>query len=80
MVKKIVHSCLKCVKANPKPCSFLMGDLPSARVTPSRPFSTVGVDYAGPVYVKENTSRRSRLVKLISQFLFVFQPVQYTSS
>lgn len=63
MVKKIVHSCLKCVKANPKPCSFLMGDLPSSRVTPSRPFSTVGVDYAGPVYVKENTSKRSRLVK-----------------
>ncbi|GFR04551.1 mitogen-activated protein kinase kinase kinase 13 [Trichonephila clavata] len=29
----------------------LMGDLPAHRVTPSRPFSACGVDYAGPINV-----------------------------
>lgn len=40
-----------------------MGSLPVSRVTPSRPFSYCGVDYAGPVYVKEGTLRRSKTVK-----------------
>ncbi|XP_050303785.1 uncharacterized protein LOC126741423 [Anthonomus grandis grandis] len=62
-VKRIVKSCLKCYRNNPKPCKFLMGDLPSARVNPSRPFSNCGVDYAGPIYVKEGTLRRSKIVK-----------------
>ncbi|GFX92889.1 transposon Tf2-11 polyprotein [Trichonephila clavipes] len=29
----------------------LMGDLPTHRVTPSRPFSVCGVDYAGPINI-----------------------------
>ncbi|GFQ79009.1 hypothetical protein TNCT_209311 [Trichonephila clavata] len=29
----------------------LMGDLPGHRVTPSRPFSVCGADYAGPINV-----------------------------
>ncbi|XP_045466642.1 uncharacterized protein LOC123675337 [Harmonia axyridis] len=40
-----------------------MGELPSARVTPSRPFSHCGVDYAGPIIIKERTLRRTKFVK-----------------
>jgi transposase InsO family protein len=29
-----------------------MGELPSARVQPSRAFETVGIDYAGPITLK----------------------------
>lgn len=29
-----------------------MGELPTARVTPSRPFSQTGVDYFGPLYIR----------------------------
>ncbi|GFV23861.1 uncharacterized protein TNCV_960551 [Trichonephila clavipes] len=29
----------------------LMGDLPTNRVTPSRPFSVCGMDYAGPINI-----------------------------
>lgn len=41
--------CIICYINNPTPRSQLMGDLPHARVRPSRPFSATGVDYAGPI-------------------------------
>ncbi|GFX38787.1 integrase catalytic domain-containing protein [Trichonephila clavipes] len=52
---------ISCIKAN-KPVvkkkkyrattsKQLMGDLPTHRVTPSRPFSVCGVDYAGPINI-----------------------------
>ncbi|CAG7673139.1 unnamed protein product [Allacma fusca] len=34
-----------------------MADLPAARVTPSRPFTHTGVDYAGPVTLRSWTKR-----------------------
>ncbi|XP_043257974.1 uncharacterized protein LOC122400519 [Colletes gigas] len=39
--------------------SPLMGDLPAERVTPSRPFYTCGVDYAGPYLIKDRTRTRT---------------------
>ena len=32
-----------------------MRPLPEERVTPSPPFSDIGIDFAGPLYVKERT-------------------------
>ncbi|XP_058122811.1 uncharacterized protein LOC131285180 [Anopheles ziemanni] len=29
-----------------------IGQLPSSRITPNRPFATIGVDYAGPIYLR----------------------------
>lgn len=63
LIKSVIHKCIKCFKSNPKTTNFLMGDLPSYRVQPSRIFMRCGLDYAGPIYIKENTSRRSRVVK-----------------
>lgn len=40
-----------------------MGELPAARVTPSRPFLVCGVDYAGPVQIKANRFRNSKSSK-----------------
>ena len=40
-----------------------MGQLPSERVTPDIVFSKVGVDYAGPVYIKLGAVRRPMIVK-----------------
>lgn len=40
-----------------------MGDLPSDRVTQSRPFSGVATDFAGPFSVKTTTLRNARVVK-----------------
>ncbi|XP_033180022.1 uncharacterized protein LOC105681646 [Bombus impatiens] len=41
-----------------------MGNLPEARVTESRPFTNVGVDYCGPFYIKEKRERNRRQVKV----------------
>ncbi|XP_073960562.1 uncharacterized protein [Choristoneura fumiferana] len=41
----------------------LMGSLPSDRVNPSRPFEKVGVDYCGPISIKQSRVRRSLVTK-----------------
>ncbi|XP_029163433.1 uncharacterized protein LOC114934891 [Nylanderia fulva] len=46
-----------------------MGDLPRARVTPSRPFQHTGVDLAGPVWLR---TTRGRGHKAYKGFLVVF--------
>ncbi|XP_066248815.1 uncharacterized protein [Euwallacea similis] len=40
-----------------------MGELPKARVTPSRPFLSVAVDYAGPFELKDGKTRSRKLIK-----------------
>jgi hypothetical protein len=40
-----------------------MGELPSARVQPSRQFLTTGVDYAGPISLKLGTPRSKIITK-----------------
>jgi len=41
----------------------LMGELPSTRVQPSRPFLTTGVDYAGPISRRLGTPRSKTITK-----------------
>lgn len=40
-----------------------MGDLPHQRLQPARPFSKSGVDYCGPINIKEDRGRGKRSVK-----------------
>nr|XP_012145743.1 PREDICTED: uncharacterized protein LOC105663128 [Megachile rotundata] len=61
-VRRIIRNCIRCVRANPVSETHQMGQLPAARVTPSRPFFICGVDYAGPFYTKERT--RSKAVHM----------------
>ncbi|XP_011705609.1 PREDICTED: uncharacterized protein LOC105460816, partial [Wasmannia auropunctata] len=62
-VKKQLKACVTCRKANPTPNLRLMGQLPDARVNTSRPFSKVGVDYCGPVFVCDRVRRNSKQYK-----------------
>ena len=48
LAKQICHQCLHCRKIQARAQTQLMGQLPKARITPSNPFSTTGVDYCGP--------------------------------
>ena len=50
-VKEALRSCLKCKMAKPKPLSVMYGPLPSDRITPQPPFTVVGIDFTGPLYV-----------------------------
>ncbi|XP_046145959.1 uncharacterized protein LOC123989276 [Osmia bicornis bicornis] len=40
-----------------------MGQLPLSRVTPLRPFAHTGVDYAGPITMKNSKGRGSKTIK-----------------
>ncbi|XP_024881254.1 uncharacterized protein LOC112460690 [Temnothorax curvispinosus] len=61
--RKIIRNCVTCFRAKPSQSEAIMGSLPSTRVTVSRPFSHCGVDYAGPVMVKEGKRRNARFHK-----------------
>lgn len=51
MARATIHRCTTCSKAKPALFHQIMGNLPSARVTPARPFVNSGVDYCGPITV-----------------------------
>ncbi|XP_076388980.1 uncharacterized protein LOC143264668 [Megachile rotundata] len=62
--RKVIRRCVKCFRVNPPTTNYVMGNLPAARVTAGRPFSTCGVDYCGPFYVKERRYRNRARVKV----------------
>ena len=55
-MKKVIGKCLTCIRLDGeafKPGH--VGELPNFRVTETLPFSNTGVDFAGPLYVKNDT-------------------------
>lgn len=70
VLHKVIANCSKCVRIDAKPRTPLMADLPSTRVQPRQPFERVGVDYAGPLQMRETRLRKSRIFKIyISVFI-----------
>ncbi|XP_017797032.1 PREDICTED: uncharacterized protein LOC108570076 [Habropoda laboriosa] len=63
-VWKAVKDCVRCYRAQPPPTDYVMGNLPAARVTESRPFTHTGVDYCGPFFIKEKKLRNRNRVKI----------------
>ncbi|XP_063901935.1 uncharacterized protein LOC135121564 [Zophobas morio] len=63
VVRGVLHKCFNCFRTNPKPLFPPMGDLPKSRLEPTRPFLVSGVDYAGPLLIKECRGRSKRHVK-----------------
>ncbi|XP_033225965.1 uncharacterized protein LOC117178650 [Belonocnema kinseyi] len=55
-------------RVRPVGTEYIMGNLPAARVTPSRPFNSCEVDYAGPYLVKD----RPRSKTITKAYLFIF--------
>ena len=57
MVRKRIGRCLVCRRFNVRRGQQLMADLPSDRLTPDDPpFTHVGIDFFGPLYVKRGRS------------------------
>lgn len=63
LAKKIVRQCLSCFRHNAKTTKPIMGDLPAERLEPRQPFAVVGVDYAGPLLLKDKRGRGARISK-----------------
>lgn len=63
VIRHELFKCVVCTRQRASKPQPLMGDLPASRVCPSRPFSKVGVDYAGPFLIKEGKRRNASSVK-----------------
>ncbi|XP_063989696.1 uncharacterized protein LOC135168980 [Diachasmimorpha longicaudata] len=63
-VRRIVRACVKCIRHKPPSVDYIMGNLPAARVTESRPFTNVGIDYCGPFFIKEKKVRNRGRIKV----------------
>ena len=57
LTRAFVRNCVTCTKARARPSGQMMGNLPTARVTPSRLFARTGLDYAGPFSLKAAKGR-----------------------
>ena len=54
VVRSVIKSCVQCKRYEGKPFSTAMPpDLPTVRVSEDPPFTHVGLDFAGPLYVKD---------------------------
>ncbi|XP_066600734.1 uncharacterized protein [Prorops nasuta] len=63
LVKTIIRMCMFCQRNKPRLAHQMMGDLPASRVTPARPFSSTGLDYAGPFQIKTTKGRGHKFYK-----------------
>ena len=52
MIRSIVHGCVRCRQVASRPKPQILGQLPADRLHPSPVFDRIGVDYAGPFWVK----------------------------
>lgn len=68
--KKLVYSCLKCRRAQPKPCAQLMAPLPASRVTVNAPFQIIGIDFTAPLLVR-TSNRKNAHKKKVYVALFI---------
>ena len=51
-IQSVVSQCIRCVRFRRLSSHQQMASLPAARVTPSRPFASTGLDYAGPFHLR----------------------------
>ncbi|KAL0893119.1 hypothetical protein ABMA27_014752 [Loxostege sticticalis] len=58
-VKKVIYKCIICFKLKAQTAKQLMGSLPHDRVNFSRPFQKIGLDFAGPIMIKQSRIRKS---------------------
>ena len=59
----VLHHCLPCFKLKVAASQRLMGQLPLTRVTVTRPFLNVGIDYVGPFEIKRGNTRSKTTIK-----------------
>lgn len=63
LVKQVVHRCVTCFRVSPILTQPIMGNLPTARVQPTFPFLHTGIDYAGPILIKDRKGRGAKITK-----------------
>ncbi|CAL8069017.1 unnamed protein product [Orchesella dallaii] len=62
-VRFYIRKCVICKRQQARNAAQLMGNLPSPRITITRPFLNVGIDYAGPFMLRNMVGRNSKVYK-----------------
>lgn len=69
IAKRITRNCVVCFRNRPKSIQQFMAELPTARVSAARPFTTTGVDYWGPIQVKSQHRRAAPTKAYVAVFV-----------
>lgn len=75
VARRIIHGCTVCFKYKPVASEALMANLPKNRVIISRPFNHTGVNYAGPILLKEGRRRNAKMNSLHLYLCFTTKAV-----
>ena len=62
-IQSITCKCITCRWMTVKPHNQMLGQLPPERVMPGLAFENVGIDYAGPFYIKYGSIHKPTIVK-----------------
>jgi len=65
-IKQVIHQCLPCKLSRSKFGNQIEAPLPTDRITPCKPFTITGIDFAGPVYVRNEKSVKTAYVALFT--------------
>ncbi|XP_062711436.1 uncharacterized protein LOC134289528 [Aedes albopictus] len=68
-IRKVLRTCVTCFRTNPTTIDQQMGDLPSYRINPAPVFERVGLDFAGPIYVKQSVRKATPVKSYICVFI-----------
>lgn len=63
VIRSVLSKCVTCFRCKPVSVQPYMGELPSARVRPEKPFNHVGCDIGGPFYIKESLRKNAKIHK-----------------
>ncbi|XP_043485408.1 uncharacterized protein LOC122513207 [Polistes fuscatus] len=63
-VKRVIYKCITCRRLKPATPQYPMSDLPASRLLPNRPFIHTGVDFCGPLFIKEKQHRNRGRAKI----------------
>ena len=72
LVRKILHECVTCKKVEGKAFNTpRAADLPDNRVSDVAAFTHIGVDFAGPLYIKQDSNSKEVIMQKAYVCLFV---------
>ncbi|XP_033225935.1 uncharacterized protein LOC117178622 [Belonocnema kinseyi] len=63
LTRKIIHQWIRCFRVKPRGADYIMGNLPQERVSVSRPFLNVGVDFYDLFYIKKKAHQNRKRIK-----------------
>ena len=62
IVKQVISRCVTCLKCEGLPYHVTTTpDLPAERVSDDPPFTHIGIDFAGPLYIKDKSSNQTKV-------------------